>query len=402
MATQVLQKRTHAGHSHAGGHHHHHHGDNAYLTSKNSKDPGVRITRIGLYVNLGMAMAKGAGGYIFNSKALTADAVHALTDLVSDIMTLATISWSIRPATSRFPMGYGKIESLGALAVSCILLGGGIGIGLQAVLALSQQFFPHIHEFLSHLGFLAHSHSHDHAHGAAEVGPNINAAWLAAGSIVIKEWLYRATMKVAKEKRSSVLSSNAYHHRVDSLTAFVALFTIVASHFLESARWLDPVGGLVISGMIVQAGWGNTMSALYELADRGLDEEIREKAETTARSALKDHGLELRGLQGIKSGQNLMFELEVAVPSDWTVSRADEVEQTIRDAIAQKVRGTKRVTIRFTTRKNAPFADEFVARSDDPEHGADEDHHDHDHEHDHDHNHAHGKAINGSTSQKRK
>lgn len=142
------------------------------------------------------------------SCSLTADAVHALTDLVSDIMTLATISWSIRPATSRFPMGYGKIESLGALAVSCILLGGGIGIGLQAVLALSQQFFPHIHEFLSHLGFLAHSHSHDHAHGAAEVGPNINAAWLAAGSIVIKEWLYRATMKVAKEKRSSVLSSN--------------------------------------------------------------------------------------------------------------------------------------------------------------------------------------------------
>ncbi|MGG6498140.1 UNVERIFIED_CONTAM: cation transporter, partial [Bacteroidetes bacterium 56_B9] len=71
------------------------------------------------------------------------------------------------------------------------------------------------------------------------------------------------------------------------MTAFVALFTIVASHFLESARWLDPVGGLVISGMIVQAGWGNTMSALYELADRGLEEEIREKAETTARGALK-------------------------------------------------------------------------------------------------------------------
>ena len=85
---------------------------------------------------------------------LTADAVHALTDLISDITTLATISWSLKPATTKYPMGYGKIESLGALAVSCILLGGGIGIGLQAVLALSQQFFPQIHEVLSHLGFL--------------------------------------------------------------------------------------------------------------------------------------------------------------------------------------------------------------------------------------------------------
>jgi hypothetical protein len=60
-----VQIREHAGHSH--GHHHHH--DNTYLTSGNKSDPGVRITRVGLYVNLGMAIAKGAGGYIFNSKA---------------------------------------------------------------------------------------------------------------------------------------------------------------------------------------------------------------------------------------------------------------------------------------------------------------------------------------------
>ena len=83
---------------------------------------------------------------------MTADAVHALTDLVSDIMTLATISYSIKPATLRFPMGYGKIESLGALAVSGILLSGGIMIGLQAVMALTQQFFPQIFEALSHFG----------------------------------------------------------------------------------------------------------------------------------------------------------------------------------------------------------------------------------------------------------
>lgn len=60
----LAQARAHAGHSH--GHHHH---DNTYLTSKNKDDPGVRITKLGLYVNLGMAIAKGAGGVIFNSQA---------------------------------------------------------------------------------------------------------------------------------------------------------------------------------------------------------------------------------------------------------------------------------------------------------------------------------------------
>lgn len=67
MATQTAQKRFHMGHSHGHGHHHHH--DNTYLTSTNKSDPGVRITRIGLYVNLGMAVGKGVGGVVFNSQA---------------------------------------------------------------------------------------------------------------------------------------------------------------------------------------------------------------------------------------------------------------------------------------------------------------------------------------------
>ena len=66
--TAKTQTRSH-GHSHGHhGHHHHHHHDNTFLLSKNKKDAGVRITRIGLYVNLGMAVGKGVGGYVFNSQ----------------------------------------------------------------------------------------------------------------------------------------------------------------------------------------------------------------------------------------------------------------------------------------------------------------------------------------------
>lgn len=63
-AQSQTQTRSHAGHSHHGHHHH----DNTYLVSKNKNDAGVRITRIGLYVNLGMAVSKGVGGYVFHSQ----------------------------------------------------------------------------------------------------------------------------------------------------------------------------------------------------------------------------------------------------------------------------------------------------------------------------------------------
>lgn len=397
MVATAEQTRGHAGH----GHHHHHH-DNTYLTSKNKSDPGVRITRIGLYVNLGMAVVKGAGGYVFNSQALTADAVHALTDLVSDITTLATISYSLKPPTARFPQGYGKIESLGALGVSSLLLMGGIGIGVQALTALAMQFAPGFADLLSHLAFLGHSHSHgggdEHVHGVAEtIGPNINAAWLAGGSIIVKEWLYRSTNKIAQEKRSSVLASNAYHHRVDSLTAFVALTTILASRFLEGAAWLDPVGGLVISGMIVQAGWGNTTAALLELADVGMDEDVRVNVRKTVEGVVgRIVGVgagAVRGVQGIKSGQNFLVEVEVAVPQDWSLVQGDELKREIRDAVGGKVKGVRKLSVRVVPQgmDEGAFEDMFIARENQSEV---EEHNDHDHDHNHDHVH-----TNGSTKQ---
>lgn len=187
--TGKTQSRLHAGHSHSHGG-----ADNAYLLSSNKNDAGVRITRIGLYVNFGMAIGKGLGGWYFNSKALTADAIHSLTDLVSDVMTLATVSLAMKPPSKRFPNGYGKVESLGSLGVSGILLVGGFAMGWAAVLSLCQQFIPGFAELADTLGLL---HSHGHSHSHTDLGPNINAAWLAAGSIAIKEWLYRASTRIS-------------------------------------------------------------------------------------------------------------------------------------------------------------------------------------------------------------
>lgn len=358
-----IQTRSHGGHSHH--HHHHHHHDNTFLLSKNKNDAGVRITRIGLYVNLGMAVSKGVGGYVFNSQALVADAIHSLTDLVSDIMTLATVGWSQKTPSARFPSGYGKVESLGSLGVSGILLTGGVLMGWAALIALCQQFFPGAAETAASWGLLPHSHGHHHA--GDSLGPNINAVWLAAGSIVIKEWLYRATLKVALERKSTVLAANAYHHRVDSLTAFVALLLIAGSNVLNNAQWLDPVGGLVISLMVVQAGWGNTKNALLELADVGVDQEMQDKVHKAASNALAgatatSESVCVRAVQGVKAGQNYLMDVELGVPGTWTIEQSRGVENLVRERVGANVRGVKKVRVRFVTNsaQEPDFLDEFI------------------------------------------
>lgn len=365
----------------------------------------MRITRIGLYVNLGMAIAKFIGGYQFNSKALLADAIHSLTDLVSDIMTLATVSWALKPPSERFPAGYGKIESLGSLGVSGILLGSGVAMGWAALSALATQFVPGIAEAFDAVGMHAgHGHSHSHSH--TDLGPNINAAWLAAGSIAIKEWLYRATLKVARERKSNVLASNAYHHRVDSLTALVALVLICTSNVFHNLTWLDPVGGLVISLMIVQAGWANTRESFFELADVALDAGTAGRVQRAAESALSSPksapaggpagGLSrasVRTVHGVKAGQTYLVDVELSVPGAWSVRESRAAEEAVRAGVGAKVRGVKRVRVRFVPGEDAPppsIVDEFVSAEAQREAAAAEDDDDaHHHGHGHENGHAH-------------
>jgi len=102
-------------------------------------------------------------------------------------MTLATVSWALKPPTEKFPLGFGKVESLGSLGVSGLLLVGGFYMGWAAFLDLLTTFYPSIVETLQQWNMIGCGHSHDHSI------PNIQAAWIAGGSVIVKEWLYRAS-----------------------------------------------------------------------------------------------------------------------------------------------------------------------------------------------------------------
>lgn len=197
-----------------------------------------------------------------------------------------------------------------------------------------------------------------------------------------------AAMKVAKERKSSVLASNAIHHRVDSLTGIVSLLAILGANFLHDAAWLDPVGGLLISLLVIKAGWGNTVSALYELADSGLDSEIKGSITKAVHKSLESLSegpeIELREVAGVKSGQNYLVDLQVAVPKSWSVEDVREVEESIRESVGSKVRGVRRVKVRFVPKEvSSNFNEEFIRGDVSPRSSAEPEEHDHD-EHDHD------------------
>ncbi|KAH3686046.1 hypothetical protein WICPIJ_002965 [Wickerhamomyces pijperi] len=349
--------------------HDHSHGPNSLLVLDRKaffNNPGVRITWIGLLINVGMAVGKFTGGIVFHSQALMADSVHAMSDLVSDLLTLTTVGLAARGPNQDFPYGYGKVETVGSLAVSSILTMAGLSIGWASLVSIVGPVVPHaIIDTLNayHIHLLSAGHSH--SHGAAQDITNVNAAWIAGASIVAKEWIFRATSKVAKETNSKVLLANAWHHRVDSMTSLVALVTITSGHFLGITS-LDAVGGLLVSGLVIKAGFSGIKIAVNELIDRSVpkhDEryvEVETKLQTVLNQMLSNNNAKrkysIHKMVLLTSGPNMHAKVTLEVPIQrWDnvlgINEFEIVSHHVKEQLLDQVENLRSLTIEYVAER---------------------------------------------------
>ena len=156
--------------------------------------------------------------------------------------------------------------------------------------------------------------------------------------------------------------------------------------------------------MVVQAGWGNTKSALLELADVGVEDEMKDNVTKAATKALEsvttaNEKVEVRAVQGVKAGQNYLMDIEIGVPGSWTVDQTRAVEDLLRERVGAKVRGVKKVRVRFVTNSTGEpdFLDEFITGD---VTGTSTPAEEHDHDHDHAHEHKHSQSTD--TARRRK
>lgn len=362
--TMATKSSLNSGIEHSHGHSHSHSQPNPLLVlslKEIRKNPGVRITWIGLAMNVGIALGKFIGGIVFHSQALLADSVHAASDLVSDVLTLVSVSWVGQKPNQDFPYGYGKIETVGSLAVSTILATAGISIGWSSLCAIVGPIIPHtiIETVTSFMG--SHGHSHSHSHGITEGVTNINAAWIAGGSIVMKEWIFQATKKIAKENNSNVLMANAWHHRVDSLTSLVALVAITSSYFL-GIQSLDSIGGLLVSGLVIKAGGEGMIESMKELIDRSVPhtDERYVEIETIINESLSklvsnnnaDKPYKIKELTVLLSGRNVRINTVLEAPiQKWDnvldIKELENVTTYLKTMLEQNIKNLGKLDVEF-------------------------------------------------------
>ncbi len=264
-----------------------------------------RATLVGAAVNCGLAALQISFGLLGKSQALLADGMHTISDLSTDFIVLYASKRAAKEADEDHPYGHGRIETLASMLLGAILAAVGIGIGLRGVESILSP---------------------------SPIDPEPITIFFALLAIVAKESLYHYTIRAARAVHSSLLESNAWHHRSDALSSIVVVTGITAQ--VLGVPHMDALAAIVVGAMILLMGIRLGRKALDELIDTGLDlslvDEVREAMQADS-SVVGIHNLRTRSM----GGQGYI-DAHIEVDSDLTVSEAHYIAHKIEHRVKKQ------------------------------------------------------------------
>ena len=256
------------------------------------------VTMKGVIVNTLLMLFKFSAAILGHSAAMLADAVHSLSDLATDFIVLLLVKLGRLPQDATHDYGRGKYGTLTALVVGLI-------IGFVAI-------------WLCYCGVLQSVRA---IRGEVLERPGLIALIAALVSILLKEWLYRITRKVADTTKSHVVYANAWHHRSDALSSIGTFIGIFAAMFF-GVKWriLDPITSVVVSVFILRISWLLISDSLNVLLERSLSEKTESEIAQLAGS--EPEVTDVKRVLTRRVGNSIAIELQISMPAQLSVSDA--------------------------------------------------------------------------------
>ncbi len=269
---------------------------------------GMRSAQTGLFINAALALIKLLAGIFGHSYALVADALESTLDIFSSLIVWGGLRISTRSADEAFPFGYGKAESLATVVVGFLLLGGAVGIAVEAVREI---FIPH--------------------HAPA---PFTLAVVLAV--VFVKEILFRRVFAVGQEVESAAVQADAWHHRSDAVTSGAAAVGIAVA-LIGGPGWeeADDWAALVAAAVIFGNGVRILRPAVADLMDRTPDRETIARIREAAMAVPEVRAVET--LKVRRSGLGLYVDIHVEADPEIPLREAHIVSGKVKTSIRRAV-----------------------------------------------------------------
>ena len=284
------------------------------------------VTLVGSIGNLVLLTFKFVAGIVAHSAAMTADAVHSLSDFLTDLIVLVFVRVGSKPQDASHDYGHGKFETLATLFIALALIGAAIGIIVSGAVKFSRWL-----------------------QGETLEMPGTLALWAALLSIVVKEVLFRYTIAKGKALESPAVIANAWHHRSDALSSIGAAAGIGGA-LLLGQKWavLDPLASIVVGGMLVKVAIDLLKSSAGELTDMSLPAETEREIEGIISSfpeVTEPHNLRTRRI-----GNRIAIEVHVRMRGDMSLREAHDIVTAIEHQIKARFGPATLVTIHMEPR----------------------------------------------------
>jgi len=261
-----------------------------------------RIISIGFWVNAFLMIMKLLAGYFGGSEAVFADGMESACDFIALLSTMIALKIGRKPYDEDHPYGHGRAESLSAIIVSLVIFGTGGWILFNAVTIVIKGEYS---------------------------SPQMIAVVAAFLTIIIKEWLYRFSMKTGSSLQSPALLAVAKDHRKDAITSIATLVGVTAAFFGFSI--MDPLAAGVTSIFIFHIGWETFRGAVHDLMDGQPEEETLTAIVVLAESVA---GVEhVHEIKGRRSGQYLIIDLKLDMDPHMTVKESHAIATAVKKVI---------------------------------------------------------------------
>lgn len=274
-----------------------------------------KVTALGSVVNVLLTILKFIGGIVGRSSAMIADAVHSLSDLITDFIIFVFVKTASKPCDKTHEYGHGKFETLATFLVGGILIIVGLGILINGIKDCIWCLKGHT---LPKPGWIALA--------------------VALISILSKEGLYHITLRVGKKWDSEVVIANAWHHRTDSISSIATLLGIAGAMFF-GVRWrvLDPLAATLVSFFVIKVGYDVLRPSVDELLEKSLPVSTEQK--------IKDIVMAIEGVTEMgdihtrRIGQNIAIEFDMKTDGKQSLAEADkkasEAERRLKETFGQ-------------------------------------------------------------------
>ena len=271
-----------------------------------------KVTLAGSVGNMALLTFKFVAAVLGHSSAMMADAIHSLSDFITDLVVLVFVRLSAKPQDQSHDYGHGKFETFATFIIGLALVVAAVGIIVAAVLKVVRW-----------------------AQGATLEAPGILALWAALLSILVKEVLFRYTAIRGKALESQALVANAWHHRSDALSSIGAAAGIGGAILLGS-RWtvLDPVASILVGLMLMKVAYDLLKASVDELTESSLPEGMEQEIAAIIGSfpgITEPHNLRTRRI-----GNRIAIEAHVRMDGNMPLREAHDCASAIERKLKER------------------------------------------------------------------